>query len=190
MADGMLVPVAQIAKIFGLTERRVQQLASDGIIPKADRGRYHFIEAVRGYIKFLQDRAFGKSENLADSHTERTRLIGAKANLAELEHLERVGELRRWEEIKRQDATLVAIITNNINSIPDRTSSILAAENDAVEIHDILSKEIRRSYEGIIAAMSETEVDDATLDIGRHDAAETFEHNQTEDIEVEENSSG
>ena len=68
MSNRMLVPVTHLSKIFNITDRRVQQLASDGIIPKAERGQYPFIEAVQGYIKFLQERAFGKSDNMTDTH--------------------------------------------------------------------------------------------------------------------------
>ena len=72
-------PVSTIAKLFNLTERRVQQLASDGVIPKADRGKYDLVACVRGYIGFLQDRAFGKEVIHADAHQERARLLRAQA---------------------------------------------------------------------------------------------------------------
>lgn len=53
-------PVATIAKLFNLTERRVQQLAKEGVIPKPEKGKYDLIGCVRGYIAYLQERAFGK----------------------------------------------------------------------------------------------------------------------------------
>jgi hypothetical protein len=48
-------PVAVIARLLDLTERRVQQLAREGIIPPAarsgnERGRYDLVGAVRGYV--------------------------------------------------------------------------------------------------------------------------------------------
>ncbi|VAW66172.1 hypothetical protein MNBD_GAMMA11-2557 [hydrothermal vent metagenome] len=35
-----LYPSATLAHLFNLSERRVQQLAKEGVIPKAQRGKY------------------------------------------------------------------------------------------------------------------------------------------------------
>ena len=43
-----------IAKLLKLSERRVQQLTKDGIIPKVDRGKYELVPAVHGYIDYLR----------------------------------------------------------------------------------------------------------------------------------------
>lgn len=50
-----LVPAATLAKLFGLTERRIQQLAADGTIPKSERGEYPLAAAIQGYIRSLKD---------------------------------------------------------------------------------------------------------------------------------------
>jgi hypothetical protein len=49
-------PIAVIARLLDLTERRVQQLARDGIIPASartgpERGRYDLVGTVRGYAR-------------------------------------------------------------------------------------------------------------------------------------------
>jgi len=53
-------PVNVIAKLLDLTPRRVQHLANEGVIPRAEKGRYELVSAVRGYIRYLRDRAMGK----------------------------------------------------------------------------------------------------------------------------------
>lgn len=167
----MLVPVSNLAKLFGLTERRVQQLAADGIIPKAERGKYHFLEAVKGYIHFLQGRAFGKGGDAVDSHTEKTRWLKHKATLAEIEVDEKRGELISAAAVYRQDAKTMRIFTNNLQSLPDRQAAVLAAETDPKKIHRILAAECDRLQAGVIAGLH-AEVDDDELDITRADAHE------------------
>ena len=49
-------PVSVIAKLLKLTERRVQQLSKEGVIPKAEHGRYELAAAVQGYVGYLQER--------------------------------------------------------------------------------------------------------------------------------------
>lgn len=46
----LLYKVAVIARFLNLTERRVQQLARDGIIPKPEKGKYDLVGCVQGYI--------------------------------------------------------------------------------------------------------------------------------------------
>ena len=41
-------PIGVIAKLLDLSERRVQQLSREGVIPKAERGQYDLIGSVRG----------------------------------------------------------------------------------------------------------------------------------------------
>ncbi len=50
----LLYKVAIIARFLNLTERRVQQRARDGIIPKAEKGKYDLVQCVHGYVRFLQ----------------------------------------------------------------------------------------------------------------------------------------
>ncbi len=52
--------ITAISKLLKLTERRIQQLAKDNIIPKAERGKYDLINSVHGYIDFLKAKAGGE----------------------------------------------------------------------------------------------------------------------------------
>lgn len=47
-------PAKFYAELFNISERRIQQLAKDAIIPKAGRGRYPLLGTVRGYVDYLQ----------------------------------------------------------------------------------------------------------------------------------------
>lgn len=44
-----------IARLLNISERRLQQLAREGIVPRASRGKYPMAGCVRGYIKYLQE---------------------------------------------------------------------------------------------------------------------------------------
>ena len=74
-----------LAKLLDLTERRVRQLSAEGVIPKAARGRYEVVGAVRGYIRYLRDLALKGDLGTADYGIERARLVKARADLAEME---------------------------------------------------------------------------------------------------------
>lgn len=82
------VDVGTLARLFSLTAVRVQQLAKDGIVIKAERGRYDLWGSIRGYIKFLQERRVNQwdgGEKGDDWQKERARLTRAKADMAEMQ---------------------------------------------------------------------------------------------------------
>src|SRR4030067_1573387 len=87
-------PVAVISKLLDLTPRRVQHLANEGVIPRAERGRYELVPAVRGYIRYLRDRSIGRDgEVSSDVASERARLTREQADRGAMENAKARGEL-------------------------------------------------------------------------------------------------
>lgn len=87
-------PIAVIAKLLDLSERRVQQLTREGVIPKSERGRYELVPAVRGYIRYLRDRTVGRDGVvIPDIAAERARLTREQADRAAMENAKLRGEL-------------------------------------------------------------------------------------------------
>jgi phage terminase Nu1 subunit (DNA packaging protein) len=54
-------PIGVIARLLDLSERRVQQLSREGVIPRAERGQYDLIGSVRGYVRYLRDQALRRT---------------------------------------------------------------------------------------------------------------------------------
>ena len=76
------VAAATLAKLLGLSTRRIQQLVEAGVIPKpGKRGEYKLVESVAGYLKWLRSDA---GNGTPDFQKERARLTAARARLAEI----------------------------------------------------------------------------------------------------------
>jgi len=132
-------PVKTIAKLLDLTERRVQQLARDGVIPKADNGRYDLVQAVRGYIKYLRDRAQGNGAP-ADAHAERARLTRLKADREEIELFQLRGELVPVDEAAALLEQVIVACRSRILAIPTRAAPLVARKRKAAEVREILTR--------------------------------------------------
>ena len=144
MAAAATYPVSTIAKLLLLTERRVQQLTEQGVIPKAERGRYELAPAVQGYVKFLRDRALngdgadaddGESVKLKRAKRRAAEVVAARLEssvIAKEPALQRVRELAQQE----RDAIL---------SWPARGAPIMAAELGVDEhaLHAVLDSGLR-----------------------------------------------
>jgi phage terminase Nu1 subunit (DNA packaging protein) len=84
--------VSAIAHYLNVSERRVQQLAQEGVIPAAEKGYYALEDSVRGYVMSLQARKEKKSLT-PEIEKERLRLMRAQAQRAEDENNVRHGQL-------------------------------------------------------------------------------------------------
>ena len=142
-------PVSTIAKLFNLTERRVQQLASEGVIPKPERGKYDLVASVRGYIAYLQERAFGKEIIHVDAHQERARLLKAQADKTELEVKTIKGELMSQDQIAEQWSGFVMATRSRLLSLPTRGAHLAMGLKEFHEIKGGLEELVREALNEI-----------------------------------------
>lgn len=82
---GPLYPAKTIANLFNLTDRRIRQLAAEGVIPPPENGKYELIGSVQGYIRYLQERAFSKDLRDTDTHAQAVRVKKLTGDKLELE---------------------------------------------------------------------------------------------------------
>ena len=78
-------PAATMAKLLLLTPRRLQQLVTEGVIPKVERGRYELAPVVQAYIQYLRERSVPGQMNVVSLDEARQRKLAADAKLAEIE---------------------------------------------------------------------------------------------------------
>lgn len=77
--QGGFYRVEVIASLFGVTVRRVQQLTQEGIISttKTKEGnRYELAPTIQRYVKYLSDKAYGKSKSEKEAELMGTETAG------------------------------------------------------------------------------------------------------------------
>ena len=163
-----MYPVTTIAKLFGVSERRVQQYAQDGIIPKPVKGQYELVACVRGLINYLQQRAFGQGVAPQDTHLERARLLKAQADMAEIELAERTGKLVTVERVETDWSEMVTACRAKMLSIPTKTAYQIAHLENPQEIEKFLKRIIYEALAEMAAHDSDEDIsaDDEDGDVG------------------------
>jgi phage terminase Nu1 subunit (DNA packaging protein) len=136
------VPVLTLAKLFNLTDRRVQQLAKDGIIPKAEKGKYDLIAATRAYIKYLQERATGRDIEPQDTYVERARLLKAQADKTELEVKAINAEVIAADQVELLWSGLVSAFRSRMIALPTRCAHLVMTLKTYQEIEACLRSQI------------------------------------------------
>jgi phage terminase Nu1 subunit (DNA packaging protein) len=151
-------PVKVIAKLLLLSERRIQQLTKEGVIPKSERGRYELAPAVQGYVRYLQDRMAGAASVSGDIdyHKEKARKTRAEADIAEIEASLRQGRSIDADEVKRGwQLILGEVRANLLGNTPARIAARLVGLKDDAEIRRVIADEIKLS----MLAAAETDVE-------------------------------
>ena len=143
--------ITAISKLLKLTERRVQQLAKDDIIPKAERGKYDLISSVHGYIDFLKAKA-GGDFTAEDVIKNKNKLMKAKAEIAEIDKKRATGELIPKEEVKSTWLELINKVKQKLLAIPNKTAPIIVSIKNTNEIKLILQDKI---YEALYEITSD-----------------------------------
>ena len=64
--DSITVSAAVLGDLFGVTDRRIRQMAEEGIVARAAKGRYKLVESVKNYLLTLKLAAEGVGVELAD----------------------------------------------------------------------------------------------------------------------------
>lgn len=136
---GPAFPARIIASLLELTERRLQQLVSEGWIPRPQRGQYSLRDSVRGYIRYLKQH---QRENTRGNET--SRLARAQAIKVEMENFRRMGELAVWSQVDELMRGLVIQMRSAHEGLPGRLSNELAGLSDPPKIYQRLQAELRR----------------------------------------------
>lgn len=141
---------AIIGKLFGVTERRVQQLAKEGVIPAEQRNPYKFdlLPTVQAYIKHLSDKANGKEAKAADTvkaEADKLRaeadLKQSKAAIADMQLKELEGKMHRSEDVEAMTNDLVYTVRSMIMALPGRLAMDITKAASPAEASALIRSE-------------------------------------------------
>ncbi len=82
-------------------------------------------------------------------HESRAKREAANAELARIELLEKLGLLVPAQDVAKAAAATARVVREAMLVIPDRVSSLLAAETDPSRIHSLLTNELRLALNGL-----------------------------------------
>ena len=138
-----------IAKIFGVSTRRVEQLKTEGVIKGQGKPtKYDLLPTIQAYIRYLSDKANGREKKETDSQLETEKLTAekrikmAKAEMAELELKELKGELHRASDVEAITTDHVMFVRSMLMAIPGKLAVDVAMIQTAPEAADRIKQEV------------------------------------------------
>src|ERR1700730_3842636 len=135
-----LADAATVGKICGVSRQRINNLVADGVLPRADRGRFDLPSTVQAFFKNKYEHSQGNAD--AKSLTsERSRLARLKADRAEREDKVETGELILASEIEAGWLAIVNVTRARILLVPTKIAPRVVL-GTAIEAERLMRKEL------------------------------------------------
>ena len=139
-----------LSSFFKLSERRIQQLTQEGILPTVKRTRdgnqYDLIPTIQRYIYHLQDLVNNRVKSSEEQERQRLdaeiKLKEAKAEIAQLDLKELRAEMLRAEDVQAFIEDLAATTKSLLMGLPGRLAMDLANATTAAERSETIEEAI------------------------------------------------
>lgn len=158
-----------IAKLFGVSVRRIQQLTQEGIIDTVyttvngrKSRRYDAVQTIQKYVGYLSGKAYGKAHRTdkeIELREQKMRAeIALKESQGELHRLKTAiaaGEYISIEEVKLDYAKFFVVFKKFAMSLPTRIGGMLSGELDPLETRKVekdISSEITELLNSFVVA--------------------------------------
>ena len=152
------VPPAVLEDLFGVTERRIQQLVEEGVVVRLAHGKYALRESITSYVTYLRESMQNQPVSDAEK-VQRLRHAKYKADMAELDLRERTGELVN----RKQERRLAFVLARNLRAAMEhmavRLAPVMAAESDQHKTHNLMMAEVKSALTATIEANQEISLD-------------------------------
>ena len=132
----------QLSEILELSVRRIQQLAKSGTLPKQEkRNRYKLVESIQGYIKYLRGQVV-HGDAPQDLKEAKLRQEKARAEILELEALQKNGELQHQDDIEKVWNSIAVLIKTKLLALSSRVSADVYGATSLVQVRSRIDEEI------------------------------------------------
>ena len=132
----------QLSEVLDLSVRRIQQLAKSGTLPEQEaRNRYRLVDSIQGYIKYLRGQVV-HGDAPQDLREAKLRQEKARAEILELEALQKNGELQHQDDIEKVWTSIPVLIKTKLLALSSRVSSDVYGATSLVQVRTRIDEEV------------------------------------------------
>tara|TARA_R100001086_G_scaffold56837_1_gene25708 strand:- start:2903 stop:3481 length:579 start_codon:yes stop_codon:yes gene_type:complete len=138
----LTVTSKQLSDILDLSVRRIQQLAKSGTLPQQEaRNRYRLVDSIQGYIKYLRGQVV-HGDAPQDLREAKLRQEKARAEILELEALQKNGELQHQDDIQKVWTSIAVLIKTKLLALSSRVSADVYGATSLVQVRTRIDEEV------------------------------------------------
>ena len=143
--DSLTVSSAVLADLLGVTDRRVRQLASEGIFTRVSKGRYNLPDSIKTYLNMLKmekDIVNSYTNGELDLEQERAIKVRVERHQAEIKLALMRGEIHKAEDVEQVMVDMLTSFRTRLLNIPPKLAPILAEKKNKAVIQEIINDEL------------------------------------------------
>lgn len=144
--SAVTVNASVLGELLGVTDRRIRQLAEEGILIRAAKGRYKLAESIKNYILTLrianqdsEEKIYGET---LDLDVEKAKHEVVKIQMSELKLQLMKGQMHKSEDIRAVMCDMLTAFRSRLMNHPAKSAPVLANMYDAGQIQSYLEKEM------------------------------------------------
>ena len=127
--DSLTVSAAVLGNIFGVTDRRIRQMAEEGIIVRAAKGRYNLVDSLKNYILSLKLAVDSNDSDNPDGELnfeeEKALHERVKRHISEMKLQTMKGELRKADDVRHVMTDMLSSFKTRMMNIPAKVAPVL-----------------------------------------------------------------
>lgn len=143
--DSLTVSAAVLGNIFGVTDRRIRQMAEEGIIVRAAKGRYNLVDSLKNHILSLKLAVDSNDSDNPDGELnfeeEKALHERVKRHISEMKLQTMKGELHKADDVRHVMTDMLSSFKTRMMNIPAKVAPVLE-DRDAGYIKERLTSEV------------------------------------------------
>lgn len=173
--DQITVAASVLADLLGVTDRRIRQLAEEGVLHRVTKGRYSLPISIKNYLKMLRMEDTLKNDGEPDElDLEKERAIHEriKRHQSEIKLAAMKGTVHRAEDVEQVMTDMLTAFRTRLLNVPSKLAPTLVGRESAGEIREIITNEIVEVLGELKAYNPEDYYSDAYVDYDEDDLEE------------------
>ena len=136
--ENQIIKATELAKLLGITDRHLRNLANEGIIKKTEKGKYLFFESVQGYTEYIESKNDADVDLKDEKIREEIKKIKKDTELKALKISELKNQLHPAGVIEEVMTSMLVNIKGKLLSLPNKLAPAVIACDNLGEIQDII----------------------------------------------------
>lgn len=145
----MEVTQKELARILGISDRRIRQLGEEGFFTRSDdTKKYNLTRCVQEYIRYKVEAETGDTKSV-DYDKERAKHEKTKGEIAKLRLRKLRGELHEAADVEAAVGGMLVDFRSRVLALPSKLAPRLLGMIDPNEVMEVLKTELRGTLEAL-----------------------------------------
>lgn len=145
------VAAGVLSKMLGISDRRIRQLADEGVIIRVSQGRYNLEKSIKGYVLNLKIANSSKEQlrldDELDLEKEKAKHERVKRQMAEMKLSLMRGRMHKSEDVEAVMTDMLANFKARCLNLPAKLTPQLVSRDDKGYIMSLLTDEINQALQ-------------------------------------------